>query len=65
LGERIHQIGQKDESCLWDFLLGFQGDQINALMVGRAFNLKMILRAVLFVAFVRGIIEIKIAMWLK
>lgn len=48
-----------------NFLLGFQGDQINALMAGCAFNLKKILRAVLFVEFLRGIIGIKIVRWLK
>ena len=34
-----------------NFLLGFQGDQINALMAGCAFNMKKILRAVLFYLF--------------
>jgi len=31
-----------------NFLLGFQGDQINALMAGCAFNMKKVMRAVLF-----------------
>lgn len=31
-----------------NFLLGFQGDQINALMAACAFNMKKVLRAVLF-----------------
>jgi IS5 family transposase len=34
-----------------NFLLGFQGDQINALMAGCAFNMKKILRALLFLIF--------------
>jgi transposase, IS5 family len=34
-----------------NFHLGFQGDQINALMAGCAFNMKKILRAVLFYFF--------------
>jgi hypothetical protein len=48
-----HRMGRR-------FLSGFQGDQINALLAGCAFNLKKILRAVFFVGFLGGIIVKKI-----
>jgi len=48
-----------------NFLLGFQGDQINALMAGCAFNLKKILRAFLFVEFLFSTVEVKVKKWLK